>query len=323
VAAGDAAFISYSRVDSEFVLRLAQDLTAAGTALWVDQLNIKPGEPWDVAIQKALHTCPSLIVILSPASADSYNVKNEVIFALDKRKTVIPVWYQECEIPIVVFSLQRVDFRHDYAQGLKSLLQALNGVVSSKPVIAPFLMPVEGVTSITGQDPVAAGRIERGKIKVGDEVEIVGLPWKRKTLVLTIEIEGKRTNEGVAGAAANLQLRNTGGETLGLRRGLVLAAPSSITCHKKFRAKVDFLKEPQGLRLYSTGRRFEFRIGCENVIGVLADLTNGRKTVSSGTANVLLAIELIRQIAMEKDWEFEIRADGHAVGSGQILETLE
>jgi translation elongation factor EF-Tu-like GTPase len=321
--AGNVAFISYSRVDSEFVIKLARDLKAADAGIWLDQLDIRPGERWDRAIEDALRKCSSLILTLSPASVASDNVLDEVSFALETHKSVIPVFYQDCDIPFRLHRLQYIDFRHDYAQGLTSLLYALNGASPSKSVISPFLMPVEGVTSIAGHDPVAAGRIERGKIKIGDEVEIVGLPWKRKTVVLAVEIEGKQTNEAGAGAAANLQLRNTGGEALGLRRGLVVAEPGSVACHKKFRAEVDFLKEPQGLRLYAMGNRFEFRVRCENVGGILADLPNGRKTVSSGTGSVPLTFELIRQIAMEKDWQFEIWADGHAVGAGKILETFE
>jgi translation elongation factor TU len=329
VFAGEVAFISYSRADSEFVVQLARDLKAANAEIWMDQLDIRPGERWDRAIEGALHKCSSLIITLTPASVASDNVMDEVSFALGAQKNVIPILHQDCNIPFRLHRLEYIDFRQNYAQGLKSLLHALERKADtdtashSKPVLAPFLMPVEGATSISGQDPVAAGRIERGKICVGEEVEIVGLPWMRKTVVLAMEIGGKRTNEGLAGTAVNLQLRNTGGEALGLRRGVVLATPGSITGHKKFRAEVDFLKEPQGLRLFAKGSRLDFCIRCENVSGVLTDLPNEKKIVSSGTANVLLAIELIRQIAMEKDWEFEIRADGHAVGTGRILETFE
>jgi hypothetical protein len=104
-AEAQAAFFSYSREDSEFAVRLAKDLKAAGAMVWMDQVDITAGKRWDRAIEDALTNCPSLLVILSPASVNSTNVLDEVSFALETQKTVIPVLYRECRIP---FRLRRV-----------------------------------------------------------------------------------------------------------------------------------------------------------------------------------------------------------------------
>jgi hypothetical protein len=119
------AFFSYSRDDSEFALRLAEDLKAAGANVWLDQLELEYGKPWDVDIQRALVACPRVVVILSPASAASPTVLDEVSFALNRQKTVIPVLYLNCEIPYRLERIQYIDFRTDYARGSKTLLKTL------------------------------------------------------------------------------------------------------------------------------------------------------------------------------------------------------
>jgi len=121
-----AAFFSYSRADSEFALRLAEDLKAAGANVWLDQLDIAPGERWARAVQKALNISPRVMVILSPASVSSNHVEDEVNFALDEQKTVIPILYQDCAVPFRLRPLQYVDFRTDYARALKVTLKTLN-----------------------------------------------------------------------------------------------------------------------------------------------------------------------------------------------------
>ncbi len=120
------AFFSYSRDDSEFALRLASDLKAAGSAVWIDQLDIGPGQLWDRAVQSALENCPCMLLILSPASANSDNVMDEVNFALEQKKTVIPVLYRECDIPFRIRRFQHLDFRNDYDRMLQELKKCLH-----------------------------------------------------------------------------------------------------------------------------------------------------------------------------------------------------
>jgi len=119
------AFFSYSRDDSEFALRLAEKLKAAGASVWMDQLDIEPGMPWDREVERALANCPRMLVILSPTSVNSDNVRDEVSFALNKQKRVIPVLYRDCEIPFRLDRIHYVDFRTDHARGLRNLLRAL------------------------------------------------------------------------------------------------------------------------------------------------------------------------------------------------------
>ena len=119
------AFFSYSRDDSEFALRLAEDLKAAGANVWLDQLDIAPGQRWARAVQDALDNCHRLLVILSPASVNSTNVEDEVAFALEERKTVIPVFFRDCKVPFQLRPFHYADFRADYARGLKALLKTL------------------------------------------------------------------------------------------------------------------------------------------------------------------------------------------------------
>ena len=120
-----SAFFSYSRADSEFAQRLARSLRAAGANIWLDQLDIEPGKRWDRAVEDALASCPSLLVILTPSSVDSTNVMDEVSFALEEGKTVIPVLYRDCKIPFRLRRVQYVDFRADYDEGVRQLLTVL------------------------------------------------------------------------------------------------------------------------------------------------------------------------------------------------------
>ncbi len=118
-------FFSYSRADSAFVLRLAKDLRDAGASLWLDQLDIKAGSHWDASIETALNSAQCMIVILSTTSVASNNVMDEVSFALENGKSVIPVLLNECNTPFRLRRLQRVDFTGDYQTGLNQLLAVL------------------------------------------------------------------------------------------------------------------------------------------------------------------------------------------------------
>jgi hypothetical protein len=148
-----AAFFSYGREDSDFALQLAGDLKAAGASVWLDQLDIVPGQRWDRAVEDALANCPRMLVILSPASVNSTNVMDEVSFALEEKKTVIPVVYRDCTIPFRLRRVQYVDFRHDYARGLKELRKTLaleQKAGQSTPAISdiPSLSDAINVTEI-------------------------------------------------------------------------------------------------------------------------------------------------------------------------------
>jgi photosystem II stability/assembly factor-like uncharacterized protein len=121
-----SAFISYCRTDSEFALRLAADLKESGAAVWIDQIDIVPGERWDIAVENALDQCGSLVVILSPQAVASANVLDEVSFALRSEKRIIPVLHRECKIPLRLHRLQHLDLSRDYDRGFKMLAKALD-----------------------------------------------------------------------------------------------------------------------------------------------------------------------------------------------------
>jgi TIR domain/Sel1 repeat len=138
-----AAFISYSREDSEFALRLARDLKRASAQVWLDQLDIRPGQPWDNAIEDALLDAQEMLLILSPSSARSENVRNEISSALEQGKIIVPILYRDCVVPLRLQRTQRIDFRGDYDHGLAATLDYLKviktGQGGSRPVAAPPL----------------------------------------------------------------------------------------------------------------------------------------------------------------------------------------
>ncbi|MEK7727317.1 MAG: toll/interleukin-1 receptor domain-containing protein [candidate division KSB1 bacterium] len=120
-------FISYSRADGEFALELARDLRKAGIDIWMDRLDIAPGARWDREVEAALNTCERLLIILSPSSAQSENVQDEIGFAMREKRPIIPVLYRPCKVPLRLHRLQHIDFTKDYAQGLEVLIDVLTG----------------------------------------------------------------------------------------------------------------------------------------------------------------------------------------------------
>ncbi|MBU4140840.1 MAG: elongation factor Tu [Candidatus Omnitrophica bacterium] len=185
----------------------------------------------------------------------------------------------------------------------------------------PFLMAVEDVFSITGRGTVGTGRIERGKVKVGEEVEVVGMDAKSaKTIVTGVEMFRKTLEEGQAGDNVGLLLRGIDKEHL--QRGQVLAKPGSITPHTKFKTEVYVLTKEEGGRHtpFFKGYRPQFYFRTTDVTGVAA-LAEGVEMVMPGD-NVTLEVELITPIAMEKNLRFAIREGGHTVGAGVISEVI-
>jgi elongation factor Tu len=185
----------------------------------------------------------------------------------------------------------------------------------------PFLMPIEDIFSISGRGTVVTGRIERGKVKVGEEVEIVGFRDTRKTVVTGVEMFKKQLDEGMAGDNAGLLLRGIGKDDV--ERGMVLAKPGSITPHTKFKAEVYILTKEEGGRHtpFFKGYRPQFYLRTTDVTGV-AELPSGTEMVMPGD-NISLEIELITPVAMEKGLRFAIREGGHTVGAGTIAEIVK
>jgi elongation factor Tu len=202
-----------------------------------------------------------------------------------------------------------------------SALKALEG--SGKDDIdKPFLMPIEDIFTISGRGTVATGRVERGKVKVGEEVEIVGLQKESlKKVVTGVEMFKKLLDEGVAGDNIGALLR--GVERKDIERGMVLAKPGSITPHTKFKGEVYVLSKEEGGRHtpFFTGYRPQFYFRTTDVTGV-ATLPDGVEMVMPGD-NTQMTVELITPIAMEKGLRFAIREGGRTVGSGTVTDIIE
>jgi elongation factor Tu len=185
----------------------------------------------------------------------------------------------------------------------------------------PFLLPVEDVFSITGRGTVGTGRVERGKVRVGEEVERVGLRETKKTVVTGVEMFRKLLDEAQAGDNIGILLR--GIEKDELERGMVIAAPGSITPHTKFKAQVYVLAKEEGGRHtpFFTGYRPQFYFRTLDVTGTIK-LAEGVEMVMPGD-NTTMAVELISPIAMEKELRFAIREGGKTVGAGAVTEIIE
>ena len=185
----------------------------------------------------------------------------------------------------------------------------------------PFLMPVEDVFTISGRGTVVTGRVERGVVKVGEDVEIVGIRPTLKTVCTGVEMFRKMLDEGQAGDNIGVLLRGTKRDEV--ERGQVVAKPGSITPHTKFKAEVYILSKEEGGRHtpFFNGYRPQFYFRTTDVTGVLT-LPEGVEMVMPGD-NVAMAAELITPIAMEKELRFAIREGGRTVGAGVVAEIIE
>jgi elongation factor Tu len=185
----------------------------------------------------------------------------------------------------------------------------------------PFLMPIEDIFSISGRGTVVTGRVERGKVKVGEEVEIVGFGETKKRVVTGVEMFRKLLDEGIAGDNIGVLLRGTDKEEV--ERGMVLAKPGSITPHRRFKASIYALKKEEGGRHtpFFSGYRPQFYFRTTDVTGSVK-LAAGVEMVMPGD-NVNLEIGLITDVAMEKGLRFAIREGGRTVGAGTVTEIME
>jgi elongation factor Tu len=206
---------------------------------------------------------------------------------------------------------------------ITELMEACDSFISEpkRDVDRPFLMPVEDVFSITGRGTVGTGRIERGIINVGDEVDIIGMDADTKSVVTGVEMFRKLLDQGQAGDNAGLLLRGVDKEDL--KRGQVVVKPGSITPHKKFKAKVYVLKKDEGGRHtpFFNGYRPQFYFRTTDVTGIVT-LPKGTEMVMPGD-NVEMDVDLITSIAMDKELRFAIREGGRTVGAGVVTEIKE
>ena len=268
---------------------------------------------------------PSIVVFLN--KVDIVEDKELIdLVELEVRELLTKYKFPGDKTPIIRGSALKAMNSPDNAEATKCIFDLMDAVDTfiPTPVRAldkPFLMPIEDVFSITGRGTVGTGRVERGQVKVGEEIEIVGIRPTKKSVVTGVEMFRKLLDSGQAGDNIGVLLR--GIEKTDLERGQVLAKPGSITPHTKFKAEVYILSKEEGGRHtpFFNGYRPQFYFRTTDVTGVVT-LPKEVEMVMPGD-NVRFDVVLITPIALEKELRFAIREGGHTVGAGVVTEVVE
>jgi parallel beta-helix repeat protein len=267
------AFISYARNDREYALRLATDLKKSGASVWIDP-DIRPGYRWDAEIDKALRACEEVILILTPQSVDSENVMDEVSFALDEKKAILPLLFQDCEIPYRVRRWQWIDFRNAYETGLNQLLSRLGdqNQIRVAPAGSKYNTIMAGV--------LAAGEGERilieegayeGSVALHKPVEIVGI-GNRERIVIECSNDNCFLFDATQGRISNLTIRYTGGgeySAVKITKGRLLLESCDVTSRGLSCISIQYDAEPtvRGNRIH--GGRQEGVYAGEGASGII------------------------------------------------------
>ena len=268
---------------------------------------------------------PAMVVFLN--KVDMVDDKELLdLVELEVRELLTKYDFPGEQIPIIKGSALKAMEKPDDPEAVKPMQELVDAIDSYIPTPKretdkPFLMPIEDVFSITGRGTVGTGRVERGEVKVGENVEIVGIKPTKKTVVTGIEMFRKLLDSGQAGDNIGILLR--GVEKKDLQRGQVVAKPASITPHTKFKAKIYVLTKEEGGRHtpFFNGYRPQFYFRTTDVTGTVK-LPQGTEMIMPGD-NVEVEGELITPIAMEKELRFAVREGGHTVGAGVVSEIIE
>ncbi len=266
---------------------------------------------------------PSLVVFLNKVDMVDDEELLDLV-ELEVRELLSSYDFPGDDLPVVRGSaLKALEGDEAASKGVDELMAAVDDYVPmpERDVDKPFLMPIEDVFSISGRGTVVTGRVDRGIVKVSEEIEIVGFADTKKKVVTGVEMFRKLLDEGVAGDNIGVLLR--GLEKDDVQRGQVLAKPKSITPHTKFKGEVYVLTKDEGGRHtpFFNGYRPQFYLRTTDVTGV-ATLPEGVEMVMPGD-NVAMEVELITPVALEKGLRFAIREGGRTVGSGAITEIVE
>ena len=266
---------------------------------------------------------PSLVVFLNKVDMVDDEELLDLV-ELEVRELLSSYDFPGDDLPVVRGSaLKALEGDEAASKGVDELMAAVDDYVPlpERDVDKPFLMPIEDVFSISGRGTVVTGRVDRGIVKVSEEIEIVGFADTQKKVVTGVEMFRKLLDEGVAGDNIGVLLR--GLEKDDVQRGQVLAKPKSITPHTKFKGEVYVLTKDEGGRHtpFFNGYRPQFYLRTTDVTGV-ATLPEGVEMVMPGD-NVAMEVELITPVALEKGLRFAIREGGRTVGSGAIAEIVE
>ncbi len=265
---------------------------------------------------------PALVVFLN--KVDIADPELLELVELELRELLSEYDFPGDDIPIIKGSaLKALDGDAEAEKAIAELMDAVDSYIPEpvRDVDKPFLMPIEDVFSISGRGTVGTGRIERGVVKLNEEVEIVGIKPTRKTVVTGVEMFQKTLDEGQAGDNAGLLFRGVDKDEL--ERGMVIAKPGSITPHTKFKAKVYILKKEEGGRHtpFFKGYRPQFYFRTTDVTGSVT-LPEGVEMVMPGD-NLSIEAELIVPIAMDENLRFAIREGGRTVGAGTVTQIIE
>jgi elongation factor Tu len=267
---------------------------------------------------------PYIVVFLNKADKVEDKELLELV-ELEVRELLSKYGFPGDEVPVVIGSAIKAIEGDQSEVGVPSIMRLLEAIDAYIPtpqraIDKPFLMPIEDVFTISGRGTVVTGRVERGQVKVGDEIEIVGLKPTQTTIVTGVEMFRKVLDEGQAGDNIGALLRGTKKEDV--ERGMVLAKPKSITPHTKFKAEVYILTKEEGGRHtpFFNGYRPQFYFRTTDVTGVV-QLNPGVEMVMPGD-NVSFAGELISPIAMEQGVRFAVREGGRTVGAGVVTEIV-
>jgi len=266
---------------------------------------------------------PAMVVFMNKADAVDDAELLELV-ELEVRELLSAYEFPGDDIPVIKGSaLKALEGDPEWEKTIDELMAAVDSYIPTpeRDIEKPFLMPVEDIFTIQGRGTVATGRVERGKVKVNETVEIVGIKATRSTVCTGVEMFKKLLDEGVAGDNVGLLLR--GVERKDIERGQVIAKPGSITPHTKFKAEAYVLTKEEGGRHtpFFSGYRPQFYFRTTDVTGV-ATLPAGVEMVMPGD-NVAMEIELIAPIAMEKGLRFAIREGGRTVGAGTVSDVIE
>ncbi|NTW48713.1 MAG: elongation factor Tu [Chlorobiales bacterium] len=265
---------------------------------------------------------PSIVVFMN--KVDIADPELIDLVEMELRELLSSYGFPGDDIPIVKGSaLKALEGDPDGVKAIEELMAQVDAYIPTpvRDVDKPFLMPVEDVFSISGRGTVGTGRIERGRVKINEEIELVGIKPTKKSVVTGIEMFRKMLDEGQAGDNAGLLLRGVDKEDL--ERGMVIAAPGSITPHTKFKAEVYILKKEEGGRHtpFFNGYRPQFYFRTTDVTGSVT-LPAGVEMVMPGD-NLSVEAELIVPIAMDEGLRFAIREGGRTVGAGTVSAIIE
>lgn len=268
---------------------------------------------------------PKIIVFLN--KIDQVNDKDLIDLVEEEVRELLTKYdFDGANAPVIrgsgLKALESNDMNSEWSKGIMALIDALDNYIPipQRDVEKPFLMPVEDVFSIEGRGTVATGRIERGKVKIGEEMELVGLKPTAKTTVTGIEMFNKSLNEGIAGDNAGILLRGTKKEDI--MRGQVIVKPGSVTPHTEFESEVYILSKEEGGRHtpFFSGYKPQFYIRTTDVTGDVT-LKEGVEMVMPGDT-VTFKVKLIAPIALEEKQRFAIREGGKTVGAGVVTKII-